>query len=273
MTRTMWIAVFCLVALGASIAIRIVSLPASVLATPRRIKTKSRRGPGPNQVALKFDPLELPSVHAEADETVAVPPAPPRPGRKLRRTSPRRSKIPSRRQRWQDANARIAPSEPPPHRRPIARETKKDTASNPPAAKAEAWHCRQDAMGSLLRSLDLSPRCNLCIRADPAAITVDRKFTSKISAECRRDRVRGSSGTKQAVLSSTWPLIVSVFLTHSLGGAADTAAVRLLARALTFPLHPASLRSNIPFSRRDPRRENRAVAGSRWSEKDEATGH
>lgn len=159
MTRTMWIAAFCLVALGASIAIRIVWPPASVLADTSPHQNKIATGPGPNEVA-KSDRLELPSVHAETDETVAVPPAPP----VLVETPPSKPatvKIPSRRQRWQDANARIAPSEPPPHRRPIARETKKDTASNPPAAKAEAWHCRQDAMGSLLRSLDLSPRCNL----------------------------------------------------------------------------------------------------------------
>ena len=76
MTRTMWIAVFCLVALGASIAIRIVWPPASVLADTSPHQNKIATGPGPNEVA-KSDRLELPSVHAEADETVAVPPAPP----------------------------------------------------------------------------------------------------------------------------------------------------------------------------------------------------
>jgi len=159
MTRTMWIAVFCLVTLGASIAIRAASPPASAVAETAPHQNKIATGPVPNE-ATKSDRLELPSVRAEADETLAVPAAPP----VLAETPPSKPetiKIPSRRQRWRDANARIAPSEPPPHRRPIARETKKDTASNPPPARAEAWHCRQDAMGSLLRSLDLSPRCNL----------------------------------------------------------------------------------------------------------------
>ena len=76
MTRTMWIAVFCLVALGASIAIRIAWPTASVFAETPPHQNKSATGPGPNEVA-KSDRLELPSIHAEADETVAVPAAPP----------------------------------------------------------------------------------------------------------------------------------------------------------------------------------------------------
>jgi hypothetical protein len=150
MTRTMWIAVFCLVTLGASIAIRIVSPPASVVAEIAPHQGKIGTGPGPNEAA-KSDRLELPSVRAETDETEMMP-AP----QALPVETPA-IKTPS--QRWQDANAKIAPPEP--YRLSIAREPKKNTASNPPALKAEAWHCRQDAMGSLLRSLDLSPRCNL----------------------------------------------------------------------------------------------------------------
>jgi hypothetical protein len=162
MTRTMWIALFCLVTLGASIAIRVAAPPASVFAETAPPQSKIGTGPGPNEAA-KSDRLELPSIRAETDETEIMPAAQPLPVEtppvETAPSKPETIKIPS--QRWQNANAKIAPSEPPPHRRPIAREPKKNTASNPPTAKAEVWHCRQDAMGSLLRSLDLSPRCNL----------------------------------------------------------------------------------------------------------------
>lgn len=157
MTRTMWIALFCLVTLGASIAIRIASPPASVVAETAPHHGKIGTGPGPNEAA-KSDRLELPSIRAEADETVMIPATQPV-SVETPPSKPETIKIPS--QRWQDANAKVAPSEPPPHRRSVARELKKNTASNPPPAKTEAWHCRQDAMGSLLRSLDLSPRCTL----------------------------------------------------------------------------------------------------------------
>jgi len=50
-------------------------------------------------------------------------------------------------------------------------------------------------------------------------------------------------------------------------------AESLPAGALTLRLHPTELRSNIAFPRRDPRPENRAGAGSLWSEEDEATGY
>jgi hypothetical protein len=155
MTRTMWIALFCLVISGASIAIR-VTMPASWFVEAAPPQSKIGTGPVPNEAA-KSDRLELPSIHAETDETEMMPAAPPV-AVEIPPNKPETIKSPN--ERWQDANARIAPSEPP-HRRPIAREPKKTTASNPPAAKAEAWHCRQDAMGGLLRSLDLSPRCNL----------------------------------------------------------------------------------------------------------------
>ena len=152
MTRTMWIAVFCLVTSGTSIAIRVASPPASLVAETAPHQGKFGTDPVPNEAA-KSDRLELPSIHAETKTMPAAQAVPvENPSSK-----PETIKIPS--QRWRNANARIAPSEPP-HRRPIAREPKKN-AGSPPTEKAEAWHCRQDAMGSLLRSLDLSPRCNL----------------------------------------------------------------------------------------------------------------
>ena len=73
-------------------------------------------------------------------------------------TKPDTIKDPSR--SWRDANAKIAPPKSP-HRRTITGVQEKSAGINPPKARAEVWHCRQDAVGSLLRSLDLSPRCDL----------------------------------------------------------------------------------------------------------------
>jgi hypothetical protein len=63
---------------------------------------------------------------------------------------------------WRDANA-TAMSVASTPRDAKSQESKKSAGQNPPKARAEVWHCRQDAVGSLLRSLDLSPRCD---RAD-----------------------------------------------------------------------------------------------------------
>lgn len=67
-------------------------------------------------------------------------------------------KVPDR--HWRDANARLLPVAPA-HQHVKSKEPKPSAADHPPSERAEAWHCRQDAMGSILRSLDLSPRCNL----------------------------------------------------------------------------------------------------------------
>jgi hypothetical protein len=154
MTRTMWFALFCLVTSIASIAIRVATPPpasSSVEATSDQRKIEMVTGP--NESA-KSDRLELHDIRAETEimpAAQAVPVEAPS-------TEPEAIQIPHR--RWQDSNARVAPSEPP-HRRTITREPNKSAGSSPPKARAEAWHCRQDAVGSLLRSLDLSPRCNL----------------------------------------------------------------------------------------------------------------
>jgi hypothetical protein len=61
---------------------------------------------------------------------------------------------------WRDANARLLPVTPP-RRHTKSKELQQSASDHLPSERPEAWHCRQDAMGSLLRSLDLSPRCNL----------------------------------------------------------------------------------------------------------------
>jgi len=158
MNRTMWIALFCLLTSSASIAIRVAAPPASLFVKAAPDQGKIGMASAPNESA-KSDRLELPDIRAETEITPAAQAVPV----ETPSTKPETIKIPG--PRWQDANARIAPSEPP-HRRNItrehiAREPKKSADSNATKARAEVWHCRQDAVGSLLRSLDLSPRCNL----------------------------------------------------------------------------------------------------------------
>jgi hypothetical protein len=58
------------------------------------------------------------------------------------------------------ANARIS-SIASPGRHAKSKESNTSAGKYPPNGRAEIWHCRRDAMGSLLRALDLSPRCNL----------------------------------------------------------------------------------------------------------------
>ena len=149
----MWIAVFCLVTSIASIAIRAATPPASSSVKATAGHSKIEMTTVPNE-STKSDRLELPNVRDEVAITPAAQAAPV----ETPSTEPEAIKNPSR--RWRDAKDRIAPSEPP-HRRNITRGPKRRAGSNPPKARAEAWHCRQDAAGSLLRSLDLSPRCDL----------------------------------------------------------------------------------------------------------------
>jgi hypothetical protein len=153
MTRTMWFALFCLVTSIASIAIRVATPSASSSVEATSYQRKIEMATGPNESA-KSDRLELHDIRAETEIMPAAQAVP----LEAPSTEPEAIQIPHR--RWQDSNARVAPSEPP-HRRTITREPNKSAGSSPPKARAEAWHCRQDAVGSLLRSLDLSPRCNL----------------------------------------------------------------------------------------------------------------
>jgi hypothetical protein len=94
----------------------------------------------------------MPAAQAVPVETPEAAPA------ETPSTKPDTIKDPSR--RWRDANAKIPPPNSP-HRHTITRVQEKSAGSNAPKARAEVWHCRQDAVGSLLRSLDLSPRCDL----------------------------------------------------------------------------------------------------------------
>jgi hypothetical protein len=175
MSRTMWFALFCLAGVGAAIAIKAATPPAEQAQHQGKMEpafalnesAKSDRlelidTPGETGIVVPGTgtrPAETPSAGPETGP-VETPSASPetRPVETPSASSETTRKIAS--QHWQDANARIAPVAPP-RRHTKSKEPKKTVGEYPVSAKAEVWHCRQDAMGSLLRSLDLSPRCNL----------------------------------------------------------------------------------------------------------------
>jgi hypothetical protein len=186
MTRTMWIALFCLVGLGPAIAIKVVVRPASPGLEAAQDQDRTGSALVPNEAA-KSDRLPLPDGRTEAE---VMPAAQPEPSDTSGIAGPR----------WQDANAKALPDEslprtgsgtetddendldkaakPPlrlnrngkgsriaapqrPHRPTIAKRPIESAGNSPPKPGTHAWHCRQDATGSFLRALDLSPRCNM----------------------------------------------------------------------------------------------------------------
>jgi hypothetical protein len=161
MLRTMWLALFCLVGLGAVMAIKLAPSPTASVAGPARDQRTTAPAFALNESA-KSDRLELPDARMETGivvpsaRTTAVAPASAGPATISKVAEPH----------WEDANAMIEPVASP-HHDPKARPSKKIVGKSASAEKSsstektEAWHCRQDSMGSLLRSLDLSPRCNL----------------------------------------------------------------------------------------------------------------
>jgi hypothetical protein len=149
----MWIALFCLATSIASIAIRVVTPSDSSSIEATLDQRKIDMATVPNESA-KSDRLELHDFRAEAQIMPAAEAVP------VEAPSTKPEVIKILHGRWQDSNAGLAPSEPP-HRRTITSAAKKNAGIAPPKMRAEVWHCRQDAVGGLLRALDLSPRCNL----------------------------------------------------------------------------------------------------------------
>jgi hypothetical protein len=159
MTRTTWFALFCLVGLGAAMAIKTAGPFATPVVAPTADESNIEPAAVPNELT-KSDRLPLPSARVETarvETEASLPPAmtaaetPPAVPETIKKVENRR---------WQDANARIVPTES--ARRHAKRsEPRKSAGTTAANAKTEVWHCRRDAMGSLLRSLDLSPRCDL----------------------------------------------------------------------------------------------------------------
>ena len=155
MSRKVWLALFCLIGLAPAIAIKVAAPPASLVVEPARDQSKTERAFAPNESA-KSDRLELPNARAETE--IIAPAAKPMPAETPSASPETVKKVAD--QHWQNANAKITPAASPP-RRTKSKESKQSAGKNPTNERAEVWHCRQDAVGSLLRSLDLSPRCNL----------------------------------------------------------------------------------------------------------------
>jgi hypothetical protein len=195
--KTMWLTLFCLVGLGPVVAIKVAAPSTSSIAGPAQNQSAATQSRielafAPNETA-KSDRLELPRARTEPEIIVpAALPAPAEAPSASAETASTNAKTPSTdavtsstnvetasstsvetasstsaetavkkvaARHWQDANARLLPVAP--AHRHTKNEPAPSVANHPPSERAEAWHCRQDAMGSLLRSLDLSPRCNL----------------------------------------------------------------------------------------------------------------
>jgi len=144
-----------MVGLGPAIAIKVAAPPASLVIEPAQDQSKIEPAFALNELA-KADRLELPNTPVQT--AIVVPATKTMPAERPS-TSPETIKKTAS-GHWQDANAKIS-SVASPRRYTTSKESKKSAGKSPPTERAEVWHCRQDAVGSLLRSLDLSPRCNL----------------------------------------------------------------------------------------------------------------
>ena len=149
----MWLAVFCLIGLGPAVAI-MVAAPASLVVERAQDQNEMKPAFASNDSA-KSDRLELSNARAETE--IIVPATKLMPA-DTPSTSPETVKKVEDRH-WQNASAKIISASPRRHIK--SKETKQSAGKYPPNERAEVWHCRQDAVGSLLRSLDLSPRCHL----------------------------------------------------------------------------------------------------------------
>jgi hypothetical protein len=151
----MWLALFCLVGLGAAVAIKALTPPSALVVEPALDQSKTEPASAPNELA-KSDRLELPNTRVETEDIVPPTKTMPTETPPAGRETIKKVADPH----WQDANARTTSvASPRPHTK--SKESKKSAGTPPSNARAEVWHCRQDAMGSLLRSLDLSPGCDL----------------------------------------------------------------------------------------------------------------
>jgi len=163
MSRTMWLALFCMIGLGPVIAIKLAT-PASLVVEPAQGQSKIEPAIAANESA-KGDRLELFNTPAKTEIVAPATKAMPAesPSTSLDTINPSENPEPIKKTasgHWRDANATaVSAASPPRHTK--SKESKRSFGQEPPKARAEVWHCRQDAMGSLLRSLDLSPRCNL----------------------------------------------------------------------------------------------------------------
>ena len=111
MSKTMWLALFCMVGLGPAIAIKVAAPIASLVVEPAQDQSKMEPAFAPNELA-KADRLELPDTPAKTEivvpatktmpaESPSVSPETINPS-----TSPKSIKKAAS-GRWQDANAKV----------------------------------------------------------------------------------------------------------------------------------------------------------------------
>jgi hypothetical protein len=170
MLRTMWFALSCLAVLGAMIAIK-VATPAPPAGMATQDPTAIGIAFGLNRAA-KSDRLPIADIGNPADADrippVATTMSVEAPSSSIEATNEAINATTHKaidtttkkigRRRWQDANAKLI-EDSPPRRHTKARPEKKNANNDNGKTTRNVFRCRQDAFGSLLRSLDLSPRC------------------------------------------------------------------------------------------------------------------
>jgi hypothetical protein len=171
MLRTMWFALSCLAVLGAMVAIKVATpAPPGVVATHDQPALGIAFGPN---TATKSDRLPIPDIRSPADADPVPPVATTMsveaPSGSIETTTKAINAITRKtadtppktiaHRRWQDANAKLI-VDPPPRRPTKVRPEKTNADNDHGKATSHVFRCRQDALGGLLRSLDLSPHCS-----------------------------------------------------------------------------------------------------------------
>jgi hypothetical protein len=149
-----------------------VATPAPLAGVATHDQTATGIAVGPN-AAAKSDRLPLPDIGTPT----AADPVPPiattmsveAPSRSLETTNKAINATPRNtidttpktiaHRRWQDSNAKLI-ADSPPRRHTRARPEKTNADHDHGKATSNVFRCRQDALGGLLRSLDLSPHCS-----------------------------------------------------------------------------------------------------------------
>src|SRR5258706_758459 len=148
MSRTMWLAVFCLIGLGPAIAI-MVAAPASLVVERAQHKSEMKPAFALNDSA-KSDRLELSNARAETE--IIVPATKLMPADTPSTNPETVKKVKDR--HWQNASAKIISS---PRRNTKSKEWNQSEGKYPPTERAEVWHCQRSAGVSILGALNLSP--------------------------------------------------------------------------------------------------------------------
>jgi hypothetical protein len=169
-----WFALCCLAGLVAVVSIKAVTTP-SFLAIAGPVPDAARMPPSPDESltpnrAAKSDRLPLPDIGRPTYDffapqiAVAATPVTPTEAAPALPDSPAADEtpLPAARKvahrRWQDANAKLIANAPA-RRHPRKPHSPVEAENMTGKATVNTLPCRRDAVGGLLRALDLSPRC------------------------------------------------------------------------------------------------------------------